>query len=146
MQLFFVHISKFWNEQPVFCWPIITSGASSVDTPRTPSLENPIVVLISLNSGKLDIYVDFIPFFVFRFGRRSYENMRILRNHVCLLFYWVRICKTRWARQKFKTEHIVKKITQLKWPKYEKTKLPKWDEPNIKYGKIPLVVIFDCLV
>ena len=27
------------------------------------------------------------------------------------------------------TEHIVKKLTQLKWPKYKKqTKLPKWNE------------------
>ena len=29
-------------------------------------------------------------------------------------------------------EHIVKKITQLKWPKYKKTKLPKWNEPDIE--------------
>ena len=29
------------------------------------------------------------------------------------------------------TEHIVKKITKPKWPKYEKTKLQKWNEPNL---------------
>ena len=30
-----------------------------------------------------------------------------------------------------RTEHIVKKIAQLKWPKYKKTKLPKWNERDI---------------
>ena len=38
--------------------------------------------------------------------------------------------KARWARQKFKMETNLKKIAQLKWPKYEKTKLRKWNEPN----------------
>ena len=41
-------------------------------------------------------------------------------------------CKARHARKNKQTEHIVKKIMQLKWPKYEKTKIPKWNEPNIK--------------
>ena len=36
------------------------------------------------------------------------------------------------------TEHIAKKITQLKWPKYEKTKLRKWNEPNNNRGNFRL--------
>ena len=31
-------------------------------------------------------YELFIPFFSFCFGRRSYENIKILHNNVCLLF------------------------------------------------------------
>ena len=75
-------------------------------------------------------FVDFIPFFVFHFGWRSYKNSKILCNHVCLLLYWVCICKARWPRQKFKTEHIVKKIMQLQWPKYLNQKTKIWDERN----------------
>ena len=40
-----------------------------------------------LEEFAFEIFELFIPFFVFRFGRRSYENTKILRNHVCLLFY-----------------------------------------------------------
>ena len=38
-----------------------------------------------------------------------------------------------YARKNKQREHIVKKITQLKWPKYEKTEIPKWNEPNIQF-------------
>ena len=34
-------------------------------------------------------------------------------------------CKARGARKN--------KQTELKWPKYEKTKMPKWNEPNINH-------------
>ena len=42
--------------------------------------------------------------------------------------------------KKFKTETNLKKITQLKLPKYKKTKLRKWNEPNIKYTSIDMVI------
>ena len=56
------------------------------------------------------------------------RNTKILRN-LCLHF----------ARQdgqdgnlkNKQTEHIVKKISQLKWPKYKKQKTKIWDERNI---------------
>ena len=64
---------------------------------------------------------------IFRFGLRSYENTKILRNHVWLLFL---LSKARWAGQKFKTETNLKKSMQLKWPRYKKTKLRKWNKPN----------------
>ena len=52
---------------------------------------------------------------------RSYENTTILRN-VCLHF----------ARQDGQDR---KKITQLKWSKYQKPKDKKWDERNMKNKK-----------
>ena len=67
--------------------------------------------------------------FGFSFWSTKLPKYKILCSHVCLLFL---LSKARWARQKFKTETNLKKITQLKWPKYEKTKLRKWNEPNIK--------------
>ena len=56
------------------------------------------------------LYVDFIPFFVFRFGQRSYENTKILCN-VCLFFI---------IHLALQTENIVKKIKQPNWRKYKK--------------------------
>ena len=51
------------------------------------------------------LYVDFIPFFVFRFGQRSYENTKILCN-VCLFFIIHLACLA------LQMENIVKKIMQ----------------------------------
>ena len=57
-------------------------------------------------------------FLVFgNFWRQSYKNMKILCN-LCLHF----------ARQDGQDGKNQKKITQLKWPKYQKTKI--WDEWN----------------
>ena len=50
--------------------------------------------------------------------RQIYENTKILHN-LCLHF----------ARQDGQDGKNGKKITQLKWPKYQKTKI--WDERNI---------------
>ena len=54
------------------------------------------------------------------FWRRSYENTKILCN-LCLHF----------ARQDGQNGKKWKKITQLKWPKYQTTKDKIWDERNI---------------
>ena len=48
-------------------------------------------------------------------------------------------CKARRARKNKQTEHIVKKITQLKWPKFKK----KWNEPNI-CGQLWTFYIIQC--
>ena len=62
-------------------------------------------------------------FLVFgQFWRRSYENTKILSN-LCLHF----------ARQDGQDR---KKITQLKWSKYQKPKDKKWDERNMKNKKM----------
>ena len=75
--------------------------------------------------------------FNFHFGQWSYYVIMFV-----YFFYWVQICKARWARQKFKTEHVIKKILQLKWLKYEKTKLGKWNEPNISHLNFKSDMIF----
>ena len=60
-------------------------------------------------------------FLVFgHFWPRSYENTKIVRN-----------LGLHFARQ---DGHDGKKITQLKWPKYQKSKI--WDEPNISAWKL----------
>ena len=53
-------------------------------------------------------------------------------------------CKARHARKNKQTEHIVKKIMQLKWPKYKKTKIPKWNEPNKRL--VSVAYIFEFLI
>ena len=64
------------------------------------------------------VYPIFSSFGFWYFGhfwRQSYENKKILRN-LCLHF-------ARQDGQDGKNpEHMVKKITQLKWPKYQKPK------------------------
>ena len=83
-----------------------------------------------------DIYIYFIPFFVFCFGRRSYENTKILRNVV----YFFIIHLSSLALQ---MENIIKKITQPKRQKCKKLKLPKWNETNITQWDIfQIVVVF----
>ena len=59
---------------------------------------------VLLNQIRLDhgIFVGFIPLIVFCFGQWGYENTQILSNHVCLLFYCVRICKARQKFEKYK--------------------------------------------
>ena len=59
-------------------------------------------------------------FFVFgHFWQWSYASTKILLN-LCLYF----------ARQDGKDRKKGEKITQLKWPKYQKPKVKIWDEQN----------------
>ena len=64
------------------------------------------------------LFVLFIPFFVFGFGRHSYKNTKILRNMFVYIFKSL-------ALLALQTETIVKKITQPKLPK-TKMNLPKF--------------------
>ena len=58
--------------------------------------------------------VSFIPFFVFGFWSLLAKQLQKYANITSLFTY----CKARWTRKKKNR----KKITQLKWPKYQKPK------------------------
>ena len=58
--------------------------------------------------------------YIFRF---SFWSTKLRKYYVIFCLS----CKARQARKNKQTKPIVKKITQLKWPKYEKTKIPKWN-------------------
>ena len=76
---------------------------------------------LDLNHPK---FCDLLACFVFRFGQQSYENIKILSTHVCLLFTEQGMMgKTEIQnRNKFK-ENCSTKVTKIQ-------KKKKWNEPN----------------
>ena len=68
-----------------------------------------------------ELYELFIPFFIWSKKLRKYQKYYVIM--FVYFFYW--------ARQDGQDRNLKwKQITQLKWPKYEKKKLQKWNEPN----------------
>ena len=53
------------------------------------------------------------------------------------------LSKAIWVRQKFKTKTNLKKITQVKWPKYKKTKY--WNEKSQTKGHSFIIKSVFCL-
>ena len=76
--------------------------------------------------------VNFIPLFLFVLA----DKVRKIKKYYVMFAYFFIVCLAYLALQ---TENIVKKITQPKWQKYKKTKLPKWNETIRDVTKTPKV-------
>ena len=130
---------SFWGLRNLgFLLTLFQPGGSNYShriTACTPGFENLTtsikLLLHSWKFRRMKLMLSSLHFFVL-----VDDVTKIWKYYIIMFvffFYWVQICKARWARQKFKTEHVIKKILQLKWLKYEKTKLGKWNEPNISH-------------